>query len=159
MRCEPRNGWHGSCPNGHSYLWTKFLQQAPEPHFYCNHCNNILIRESDAKIVRKAYQDKRVSHADVRDEQLYELWQEALQTAPLCPCGGRFDFWAFARCPHCGIEIPSPWRERQVGNRLRFDYVILVDGALVVADNSEQSYKVIVSPRSEGQTPNVNRLP
>jgi len=108
---------------------------APTPFFYCDTCNNILLRASDARRVPAG------STIDVKDdEQLLELWETIVASAPLCPCGGRFAVWANVKCPACRQEFPYNQGVLSAALRVNERDVIVIDGAAVLGDTDEQSW-------------------
>jgi uncharacterized protein (DUF983 family) len=141
LRTITRKGWTGSCPHcdGH-FLYTRFNNQEPTPFFYCDRQSDILLRESDQKLVREAYKTNRSS-----DPELKQLWDSFLDRAPTCLCGGRFAFWQAVICPTCGKEFPHPQGPEFASMRIHEPQIIILDGRHVIGDNSEESYQMIVT--------------
>jgi hypothetical protein len=110
------------------------------PFFYCDRQSDILLRESDQKLVREAYKTNRSS-----DPELKQLWDSLLDRAPTCLCGGRFAFWQAVICPTCGKEFPHPQGPESASMRIHEPQIIILDDRHVIGDNSEESYQMIVT--------------
>lgn len=115
------------------------VSEAPDPFFYCSKCNNILYRKSDAnKVGDTAYRWEQLPE-DEQLKELEKLWNECLVTAPPCSCGGRFEFWAGIKCPHCGLE--SSYLVKDPYLRIYNPKIAIVDGAIVFDDTVESSWR------------------
>jgi hypothetical protein len=108
---------------------------APEPFFYCDTCNNVLLRQSDAE---------RVPMGDPSDPQhlakLLALWESIVKDAPPCPCGGHFALWSNIKCPHCRYEFPYNKGVKSPAIRIMDRTVIVIDGAMVIGDSLDDSW-------------------
>src|SRR3954463_14110979 len=65
------------------------------PHFYCDRCSNVILREADQWL---AY-----------GNESREVLDMIAATLPECPCGGRFRPGANPKCRYCGSEMPNSW--------------------------------------------------
>jgi hypothetical protein len=109
--------------------------EAPQPFFYGERCNDILVRRSDYE---------RVPEGDAADpeyvSQLVGLWDEIVATAPRCPCGGRFGLWSYIKCPRCHYEFQYNKGARNAALRIFERHIIVVDGARIIGDGSDDSW-------------------
>ena len=132
-----RPGWTRPCPNCNKEIRYTVLKiwNAPEPFFYCDTCNDVLLRKSDAK---------RVPVGDLSDPQyvakLLALWESIVKDAPPCPCGGHFQLWANIKCPHCRYEFPYAGGTKNPTVRVGDTEIIVIDGATVVGDSPSDSW-------------------
>ena len=141
VRTIKRKGWVGNCPAcGEHFLYTKFNNTEPTPFFYCDKQSDVLLRESDQKLVREAYKSRRNSPAELK-----ELWDSFVEKAPSCICGGKFGFWTYIRCPSCQEQLPYPTGPELVSTRIHEPQVIVLDGRYVLRDTPGESYQVIVT--------------
>ena len=79
-----------------------------------------------------------------------KAYQQLEQVAPPCPCGGKFEFWVFVKCPHCRQEFPYNAGVRNLKVRLNEDHLIILAGALVLGDSSDDTYRIICEPEPPG---------
>src|SRR4051794_15671716 len=91
------------------------------PHFYCDRCSNVILREADRELTHNVERNR-------------ELVDRIAETLPQCACGGRFRPGANPKCRHCGSECPNGW---DVVERLGDPNMIVVDGACVFSDRKE----------------------
>lgn len=136
-----RNGWTLKCPScSHEVLYTKIKNwDIPTLFFYGETSNDVLLRKSDTANVRE-----KMTKETLDFPALEILWNEILNTAPDCPTGGKFSFWANVHCPNCRQEFPYNQGVRNVAIRINEPEIILIDGAIVIGDNSSDSWKVKV---------------
>lgn len=87
------------------------------PHFYCDRCSNVILREADREL---AY-----------NNASREVLDKIAATLPSCPCGGRFRPGTNPKCRYCGSEMPNSW---DVVQRLHDPNMIVIDGACVFSD-------------------------
>jgi hypothetical protein len=121
-------------------LYTKFNNQEPTPFFYCDRQSDVLLRESDQKLVREAYKANRRS-----DPELKQLWDSFLDRASDCLCGGKFTFWQAVICPICGKEFPHPQGPEFASKRIHEPQIVILNGRHVIGDSSDESYQMIVT--------------
>jgi len=141
VRIVKRKGWVGKCPACEEhFLYTRFNNTEPTPFFYCDKQSDVLLRESDQRLVRNAYKSKRASESELK-----QLWDSFLERAPLCVCGGKFGFWTYIRCPSCLTELPHATGPELVHTRIQEPQIIILDGRYVLGDTPEESYQVIVT--------------
>lgn len=115
----------------------------PTPFFYSTGGRSVLLRQSDEKMVER----EMIAGATEADK-LHPLWQKFLENAPPAPDGGRFEFWANVRCPHCGYEFPYNNGIKNVALRIFEPKIIVVDGATLVGDSDAKSWIVRVQTKS-----------
>lgn len=118
----------------------------PEPFFYCEHGNSVLLAASHRKEVERLKAQEQHTGKSVPDSELEELWHKFIETSPACPIGGSYTFWANVKCPHCATEFPYNQGIKDVHLRLHETNIILVDGAIVVGDSPAESWQVQVDP-------------
>jgi hypothetical protein len=93
------------------------------PHFYCDSCSNVFFRQSDRDRIRESRPSS-------------SLLEAIAQTLPECSCGGRFVPGSNPKCPHCHREIAH---QADPVSRLDDPYAILLEGALMVTDDDEDT--------------------
>lgn len=91
------------------------------PHFYCDRCSNVILRESDRDLLRT-------------EQASEELLNKIASTLPHCPCGGRFAPNANPKCRKCGGEFKH---QSDAVSRLADPFMICAEGACVFGDASE----------------------
>jgi hypothetical protein len=135
------SGWKLSCPFcTKNILYTKLTNwDMPTPFYYSDESNDVLLRNSDDKKVNQIFENKKPSL-----KELESMWNEFLQNAPLPPNGGKFTFWANIKCPNCKKEIPYNNGVRDINIRIYEPNIILIDGAIVVGDNDENTWRTKV---------------
>lgn len=101
------------------------------PHFYCDWCSNVILREADRELV-------------YNKEPSQELIDRIAATLPQCPCGGQFRPGANPKCRYCGSECPNSW---DVVQRLHDPNMIVADGACVFSDRKEPYCVRIIGER------------
>jgi len=136
-----RAGWKGECPSCHSpFLWTKFnLMNGVQPYLYCERSGNILLRQTDLDQVHAVARSNGQREPSL--EQLRVIWVEMESKAPLCHCGARFSFLARPKCLTCGHNLLAGGRDELIQS----NWIIILDGAIVVKDTIESSYQVRVT--------------
>ncbi|MBL0349609.1 MAG: hypothetical protein IPP68_04450 [Elusimicrobia bacterium] len=141
VEVEERKGWTIGCPScSKSILYTKLVNwESPTPFFYCDSCNDVLLRKSDKKLV-----ESRLAIKNIDVPGLEKLWEEIASNAPNCGKGGRFTVWSNVRCPHCKKELPYNSGIKNSAVRINEMEIILVDGATVIGDSSEDTWRVKV---------------
>ena len=97
--------------------WRSSGMSGSFPHFYCDKCSNVILREADRDLVY---------HNATRVEL-----DQIVATLPNCPCGGLFRPGANPKCGHCGCEVPN---NSDAIKRLHDPNMIVVDGACVFSD-------------------------
>lgn len=114
--------WVGDlkCPRceGLTAAWRSSSMSDACPHFYCDRCSNVILREADRELV-------------YRRGESQDVVEEIAASLPECPCGGRFSPGADPKCRHCGAVVPNRW---DVVRRLGDPQMIVVDGACVFSD-------------------------
>lgn len=141
VEVEERKGWKINCPfcSG-EILYTKLVNwESPTPFFYCNSCNDVLLRKSDKKNVELFLENGGNSI-----EKLEKLWGDIAALAPVCQKGGRFSVWSNIKCPHCMKELPYNNGVRSPAVRINEKEIILVDGSSVIGDTNEETWQVRV---------------
>lgn len=88
------------------------------PHFYCNRCSNILLRECDRKLLDE-------------NNPSEGLLEQIASTLPCCPCGGRFAPGSNPKCPYCNVGFPH---DHNPITRLTDPYVIKLEGAELIRE-------------------------
>lgn len=132
-----RPGWTRLCPKCRKEIRYTVVNiwNAPEPFFYCNTCNNVLLRGSDSK---------RAPIGDPSDPEhlaaSVELWESIVQDAPACPCGGHFGLWSNVKCPSCAYEFPYNYGVKSVLTRILDSAIVVIEGATVVGDGPNDSW-------------------
>jgi hypothetical protein len=132
-----RPGWTRPCPNCHGEIRYTVLKlwNGPEPFFYSDKCNDVLLRKSDAQ---------RVPVGDTSNPQhlatLLALWELIVKDAPPSPCGGHFALWSNIKCPHCNYEFPYNRGVKSPAVRISDPTVVVVDGATVLGDGPDDSW-------------------
>ena len=147
---DVRPGWVAACPAcAGAVCYTRIrMVVGPEPFLYCNTCSNILHRRSDNKRVQAEVFKKGL---EWDDGILLKHYQQLEQVAPPCPCGGKFEFWAFVKCPHCRQEFPYNAGVRNLKVRLNEDHLIILTGALVLGDGPDDTYRIVCEPEPPGE--------
>lgn len=141
-----RDGWSLSCPFcNNSVKYTYFVNWfIPTPFFYSDGCNDVLLKKSDGEQVQKLLERKKPILSELEC-----LWKEFLKSAPAAPNGGQFSFWANVKCPFCNKEFPYNNGIRDLNVRINDSKIVLIDGAVVVGDNPEETWQVKVKINSE----------
>lgn len=141
FRVEERPGWIRICPYCNQPIkFTKLVAwSSPNVFFYSESGNDVLLRQSDSEKLQAVRSKSTVSLHD-----LEKTWVALLETAPAPPSGGRFTPWANIKCPHCRTEFPYNKGVRDLQARLQDPYVVLIDGATIIGDTLEESWKVKV---------------
>lgn len=139
-RVEVRSGWKRSCPFCHREIRYTILVNtfSPEPFFYSDCSNDVLLRKSDAQRMETG------SPSESEPQRLVEYWDEVLRNAPVPPSGGKFSLWANIKCPHCEREFPYNSGILDLRVRLHDPYIVLIDGAVVLGDTLDESWQVSV---------------
>jgi hypothetical protein len=91
------------------------------PHFYCDRCSNVILRERDRELL-------------ARQGKSQTVLDTIAATLPACPCGGRFAPGANPKCPRCGQPSSNVWTPV---DRLTDPNMIVLDGACVFSDEKE----------------------
>lgn len=115
---------------------TLHLPFVPQPFMYCQECSNVLLRESDLQALDKALEGV----ADITTGTL-RFYEELEQSAPPCPCGGRFSLWSNVKCPSCRHEIPYNDGVRDPEVRVNDNMIVVIDGAVVVKGEQDKTWK------------------
>jgi hypothetical protein len=111
----------------------------PVPFFFSNVGNDVAVRKSDNGRVDEYFVAGKKSVAE-----LEALWKAIVESLPQAPDGGRFELWANFKCPHCKKEIPYNEGVRNIHIRIWEPKIILIDGAVVLDDTFEDSWRVKV---------------
>ena len=115
--------WVGNlvCPHCHhnNPAWRSSGMGDCRPHFYCDRCSNVILREVDYDLVYLS---------PMSDAEMLKIIARGL---PNCPCGGRFTPGASPKCAHCGKEIQHQSNPEQ---RLHDPFMMVLDGACVFSD-------------------------
>jgi hypothetical protein len=111
----------------------------PVPFFYSNLGNDVALRKSDNKLV-----DEYILAGKKSIAELEALWIAIVESLPSPPDGGRFELWANVKCTHCRAEIPYNKGVRDISIRIYDPHIILIDGAVVLDDTFEDSWRVKV---------------
>jgi endogenous inhibitor of DNA gyrase (YacG/DUF329 family) len=134
-------GWTLKCPTcTKDVLYTKLKNwDIPTPFFYCESYNDVLLRRRDNDFSRQ-----KIEQGVHEPTDLEKVWNEILEDTPDCPHGKKFTLWANVRCPHCGKEFPYNQGVKNIAVRINEPEIILIDGAVVLGDTPEDSWKVKV---------------
>jgi hypothetical protein len=107
--------------------WLSRNDVLPAPFFHCDRCNNFLERASDRHSI-----PGKLLGLHGHNRQLHGLFEAMLRSAPICPCGGHFTFWANVKCPNCWYEFP--WTRDEVKDeldaRVHAGRIVIIDGAI-----------------------------
>jgi len=138
---EVRTGSLTKCPFcGEDIAFTTLTNwDAPVPFFYSNLGNDVALRKSDIKRVDEYFLSGKKSLPE-----LEELWNKIVNSLPPAPDGGKFELWSNVKCPHCKTEIPYNKGVRDINIRIWDPHIILIDGAVVLDDTFEDSWRVKV---------------
>jgi DNA-directed RNA polymerase subunit M/transcription elongation factor TFIIS len=111
---------HMDCPNCKSsiYAWQSSGMSESFPHFYCDKCSNVILRESDKGKVWNGVSE--------------EILKEIESSLPNCECGGKFKAEANPKCPNCGFEFKHQNNSLQ---RLTDPHMILINNAILYDEN------------------------
>jgi len=136
-----RDGWTLECPFCNKpILYTYFVNWfVPTPFFYSDSSNDVLLRKNDGEKVQKILENKNILLTE-----LEIIWNECLRDAPPALDGGHFTFWANVKCPHCKKELPYNNGVKDLKVRIYDSRIILIDGAMVVGDNAEETWRIRV---------------
>ena len=121
---------HIECPNCKSivFAWLSSGMSASYPHFYCDKCSNVILRESDKE---------KVWNGGANEEILNEIDN----SLPKCKCGGKFKVGTNPKCPNCGFEFTHQNNSLQ---RLKDPHMILINNAVLYDENGPKySCKII----------------
>lgn len=126
-----------SCPECDATIQfaTIHLPFVPQPFMYCQECSNVLLREADLEALDRAL----TGQSDMTAGTL-RFYEELEQSAPNCPCGGRFSLWANVKCPSCGHEIPYNDGIRDPEVQVNDNMIVVIDGATVVKDGPQKTW-------------------
>jgi hypothetical protein len=116
--------------NGLTPAWRSSGMSDACPHFFCDRCSNVILREADRELAH--------------EEATQEILDQISATLPECVCGGQFRPGAGPKCRHCGNEFPYDWSPVQ---RLYDPNMIVVDGACVFSDRKDPYCVRIVGER------------
>lgn len=146
-----RDGWSIDCPFcGRAILYSLINNRdLPVPFFYGERTNDVLLRKQDQERVDQLFQSI-ASGRSPSTEEFEALWKSILENAPDAPAGGRFGFWSNIKCPHCRKEIPYNKGVKNVELRIFEPRIVLVDGAVLLGDSPDQSWRVRVLPARDG---------
>ena len=114
--------WVGTmtCPSCQQATWawrSSGLSQCC-PHFYCDRCSNVIVRESDQLLSWNV-------------PASMEIVQRIAASLPAYPCGGRFTPGADPKCPVCATPFKHP---ADIVKRLSDPNMIVLDGACAFGD-------------------------
>jgi len=139
-----RDGWILACPFcGKDIRYTLINnQQIPVPFFYAENGNDVLLRKQDELKVEEVFRDAQGATPNI--DLLERLWLRILEDTPEAPCGGKYGLWANVKCPNCTREIPYNDGIRNISRRVNEPKIVLVDGAVLVRDSVESSWRVKV---------------
>lgn len=98
------------------------------PHFYCDTCSNVILREADRALI---YSNK-PSQA---------LVDQIAETLPHCSCGGQFLPDSNPKCSICNRAMVNSW---DAVKRLGDPNMILIPGACVFGDE-KPPYRVEIT--------------
>lgn len=145
-RLEERPGWILTCPFcGGEISYTHLNLYDGEPFLYADGSNDVLLRESDSlKLRTHLAENIGIRAGNGYIEELAKLWYEIERTSPEAPSGGRFKLWSNVKCPHCNKEMPYNNGNQDLAVRLNDPKVILIDGAVVLGDDIDSSWRVKV---------------
>ena len=110
MRCRK---CHGITP-----AWRSSGMSGCCPHFYCDTCSNVILRQSDRKLIYS-------------NEASQKLVDKIAQTLPQCSCGGQFVPGSDPKCSLCNEIMANSW---DVVRRLSDPNMILIGGVCVFSD-------------------------
>jgi len=88
------------------------------PHFYCDTCSNVILRESDRELI----------HSNKSSQVLVDKIAESL---PRCLCGGQFVPGSDPKCSICNAVMAN---SLDTVVRLGDPNMIMIDGACVFSD-------------------------
>jgi len=108
------------------FAWQSSGMSESFPHFYCDKCSNVILRDSDKP--------------KVRDEVSEKVLSEIESTLPSCECGGQFRAGANPKCPVCRFEFKH---QNDSVKRLIDPHMIIFDNA-VLCDEKGPKYRVII---------------
>ncbi len=146
-----RDGWILNCPFcKEKILYTHFVNWSiPTPFFYSDGSNDVLLRKSDEKKVQELFEKKQPKSKPTLHE-LESLWNKILIDSPPAPNGGRFTFWANVKCPHCNTEILYNNGNKDFNIRVNDSKIILINGATVIGDSENETWKIKVKIKEKG---------
>jgi hypothetical protein len=138
---EVRDGRIGKCPFcGENIIYTWLVNwDSPVPFFYSNLGNDVALRKSDRRLV-----DEYLLNGKTSLDELEGLWKKIVDSLPPAPDGGKFELWSNVKCPHCKTEFPYNKGVRDINIRIWEPEIILIDGAVVLDDTFEDSWRVKV---------------
>ena len=112
---------HLKCPNCKtlSSAWRSSGISECRPHFYCNSCSNVLVRDADKEIIYELGATQRAA-------------DKIKPTLPRCDCGDNFKLGANPKCPNCKCEFKN---KNSIVGRLNDPHVFMLDGAIMYRDN------------------------
>lgn len=141
VEIEERKGSSAKCPFCQKEFWfTKLVNwDGPTPFFYCNSCNDVLLRKSDALFV-----ESETNGNSLTIPELEKIWNKIVDGAPACAKGGKFALWSNVHCPHCKKEIPYNNGVKNIAVRINEREIVVADGARVIGDSPEDSWQLKV---------------